>query len=129
MKFYLVHKNAIIEPLTMCIYSEERQKEIYSRCLEIKDNHIVISLKPRRNILINLSDEKLQEIKRVFVEEINFKKWERDFLNCNEIDKYKFLISKHNFVETYRHDGFIIGLNIFELSNDDLMYMKLMGWL
>ena len=43
-------------------------------------------------------------------------------------DLIEFLKSKHTFIKSENvYDSY--GINKFELSNDDLMYMKLMDWI
>ena len=66
--------------------------------------------------LLQINDEKL------------YNKYFFTTSNCNQwgIDEniWNFLESKHTFICC--KDPF--GINIFELSNEDVMYMKLMGW-
>ena len=111
MKFYIVYKNA----------------------LETKDNHIAIPFdynKDRKDYyawLINLTQKELNRIEKYYYESINFHDW---FLhNDFEIEFWNFLKTKNTFIKTGSYDSKEYGINCFELSSEDLMYMKLMDWI
>ena len=52
----------------------------------------------------------------------NFKVWDQ---YCDK-DIFSFLIPKHTYIN--RVGTNFNGINYFELSDEDIMYMKLMGW-
>ena len=109
MKFYMIIKNTITP----------------------KDHQVVIPFDYNRSgseyysCLINLADKEFSKIKHSIMALSNF----QELVPTNDIDieYWDFLKSKHTFTKKkiYRDYGF----NSFDLSNEDIMYMKLMGWI
>ena len=101
MKFYMIKKESI----------------------KLQDYHINVSIIPFV-WLINLTENELHKIPVWQHQLKNFKYWDVD-----EIDWYEFLKPKHAlFTYNSRIDSYF-GLNVFNLNEYDLMYMKLMGWI
>lgn len=90
-------------------------------------HHIVIPF--GTYLLINLTDEELQNNGLNNIVYPNLRYWSQ--INRNH-DKFKFLISKHIYINVIYTVYIILGgdkgINIFELDEYDLMYIKLMGW-
>ena len=76
-------------------------------------------------ILVKLDENELKDYD--LSELADFQQW----ISVNETEKqlYDFLKSKHKFIFKEGHGIISYGINCFELSNEDLMYMKLMDWL
>ena len=111
MKFYIIDRDAI----------------------EPKEHHIIFPFDFIDEIeycswLINLSYEEIKELEPCYYECRYFLKWGKpyDF----EIDLWDFLKTKHTFIKRGNYlGGDEKGINIFELSNEDIIYMKLMDWI
>ena len=109
MKFYLISENQI----------------------PLEDYHINIPcnfniLQQPRSWIINLTNDEYADLseKTSF---LNYVEWKViDYEN----PLFQFLLTKHIFDVLYINelDGEEYGINTFELSEYDLMYMKLMGW-
>ena len=74
--------------------------------------------------LINLTDEELNGIETYYYETINFQ--ERFPKNDFEVPLWNFLKLKHTFNITGNYSDEPLGITSFELSEYDIMYLKLL---
>ena len=74
--------------------------------------------------LISLTDDQIKNI------DINTNEFGMPYQLIMDVALYNFLISRHIFIKSVNClNNAKKGINIFEFSDEDLMYMKLMGWL
>ena len=138
MKFYIINKLKIKEHHTALPIFYNLGMKILLPIIRNVKNGIIVNSKQKisksfdvslgkgkvYHWMVNFSDIEFNEIDIKLFETKNFKDINP---NENDISLHEFLKTKHTFVVTgnYFNDS-EKGINSFELSNDDLMYMKLL---
>ena len=104
---------------------------IVKEILKPKEHHIVIPINysddgsEYYSWLINLSEKELQDLESFYYVTLNFRYCEPRV--GFEVPLWDFLKSKHTFIKSKNFsDGLIIGINSFDLDENDLMYIKLL---
>ena len=98
--------------------------------LEPKEHHIIFPFDFINEIdycswLINLTENELNEIRKSKKEILHFLQW--NCINSFEVPLWNFLKTKFSFIKTKEYsNGAIIGINSFDLSEYDLMYIRLL---
>ena len=96
---------------------------------EIKSHHKVIKFHYMNcTYLVNFTNKELNNIHWTCLLDKNFQNWSERQKNYDP-DLYEFLkTKKHKFKKSYK--GFSSdGYNYFDFTDEDIMYMKLMGWM